>query len=193
MQYHYCAQGYLAHYPDLLVQLPDLSAALNTFTDRGAVLAYTSDLRAHLAEVRYLYGQGDLTTTIRKQSIVDIARPAGPCLKAALPSAYDGTSGKARTFLTECQTFMHLTRSSFPNNQVKILWALQLCLDKAANWKCIQTELLVMISLFFLYFSLCRSVLLLPLHSAPSPTHNPPIFQYFVDRRRALRSLAPPC
>ena len=144
MQYHYCAQGYLVHYPDLLAQLPDLPTALNAFTDRGAILAYTSDLRAHLAEVRYLYGQGDLMTTIHKQSMVDVARPAGPCLKAALPSAYDGTSGKARTFLTECQTFMCLNQSSFPNNQVKILRALQLCSDKAANWKCIQTELLEM-------------------------------------------------
>ena len=32
MQYHYCAQGYLAHYPDLLAQLPDLPTALNAFT-----------------------------------------------------------------------------------------------------------------------------------------------------------------
>ena len=144
MQYHYRAQGYLAHYPNLLAQLPDLPAALNVFTDRGAILAYMSDLRAHLAEVRYLYSQGDLTTTIRKQSIVDVARPAGPHLKAALPSAYDSTSGKACTFLTECWTFMRLNRSSFPNNQVKILWALQLCSDKVANWKRIQTELLEM-------------------------------------------------
>ena len=51
----------------------------------------------------------------------------------------------------------------------------------------------VMISLFFLYFSLCRSVPLLPLHSAPSPTHDPPIFQYFVDRRRASCFLALLC
>ena len=82
--------------------------------------------------------------TIRKQSIVDVARPTRPRLKAALPSAYDGTSGKACTFLTECWTFMHLNQSSFPDDQVKILWVLQLCSDKAANWKCIQTELLEM-------------------------------------------------
>ena len=144
MQCHYHAQGYLAHYPDLLAQLPDLPAALNAFTDRGAISAYTSDLCAHLVEVCYLYSQGDLMMTIREQSIVDIARPAGPHLKAALPSAYDGTSGKAHTFLMECWTFMHLNWSSFPDDQVKILWALQLCSDKAANWKRIQTELLEM-------------------------------------------------
>ena len=118
---------YLAHYPNLLAQLPDLPAALNAFTNKGAVVAYTSDLRAHLAEVCYLYSQGDLTTTIHKQSVVDVARPARPHLKVALPTAYDGTSSKACTFLTECQTFMHLNQPLFPNDQVKILWALQLC------------------------------------------------------------------
>ena len=135
IQYHYRAQGYLAHYPDLLAQLPDLPAALDMFTDKGAVAAYTSDLHAHLTEVRYLYSQGDLMTMIHEQSVIDVARPAGPCLKAALPTAYDGASSKARTFLTECRTFMHLNRPSFPDDQVKILWALQLCSDKAANWK----------------------------------------------------------
>ena len=38
-----------------------------------------------------------------------------------------------------------------------------------------------------------HSVLLFPLHSAPSPTHNPPIFQYFIDCRCALHFLAPLC
>ena len=47
--------------------------------------------------------------------------------------------------------------------------------------------------LFFLYFSLCCSVLLLLLHSAPSPTHDPPIFQYFVNHHHTLRFSAPPC
>ena len=135
IQYHYCAQGYLAHYPDLLAQLPDLPAALDAFTDKGVVVAYMSDLHAHLAEVRYLHSQGDLTMTIHEQSVIDIARPVGSHLKAALPTAYDGTSNKARTFLMECRTFIQLNWSSFPDNQVKILWVLQLCSDKAANWK----------------------------------------------------------
>ena len=50
-----------------------------------------------------------------------------------------------------------------------------------------------MISLFFLYFSLCCSVLLLLLHSAPSPTHDPLIFQYFIDHRCTLHFSAPLC
>ena len=135
IQYHYHAQGYLAHYPNLLAQLPDLPTALDAFTNKGAVMAYMLDLHAHLMEVCYLYGQGDLTTMICKQSVVDIARPARSHLKAALPTAYDGTSSKAHTFLTECWTFMCLNWSSFPDDQVKILWVPQLCSDKAANWK----------------------------------------------------------
>ena len=135
IQYHYCAQGYLAHYSDLLAQLPDLPATLKAFTDKGVVVAYMSDLCAHLTEVHYLYSQGDLTTMICKQSVIDVARPVRSHLKAALPTTYDSTSSKAHTFLMECWTFIHLNWSSFPNNQVKILWVLQLCSDKAANWK----------------------------------------------------------
>ena len=197
IQYHYHAQGYLAHYPDLLVQLPDLPAALNMFTNKGAALAYTSDLHTHLAEVRYLYGQGDLTMMIHEQSIVDVTRPAGSHLKAALPSTYNGTSSKAQTFLTECWTFMHLNWTSFPDDQVKILWVLQLCSDKAANWKRIQMELLEMgvsvpnhlldwcndiaiLLLFFLlfYFPIpLRSTVSTTLHSITNPqSTNFPVF-----------------
>ena len=43
----------------------------------------------------------------------------------------------------------------------------------------------VVILLFFLCFSLDRSVLLLPLLSALPPTHDPPIFPYFVNRHHA--------
>ena len=113
IQYHYRAQGYLTHYPDLLVQLPNLPAALDAFTNKGVVAAYTLDLRAHLAEVHYLYSQGDLTMTIHEQSVIDVTRPVGSHLKAALPTAYDGSSSKARTFLTECRTFIRLNRSAF--------------------------------------------------------------------------------
>ena len=135
IQYHYCAQGYLTHYPNLLAQLPDLPATLEAFTNKGVISVYMSDLHAHLTEVCYLYSQGDLMMTIHKQSVVDVTRPIRSHLKAALPTAYDGTSSKAHTFLTECQTFIHLNWSSFPDDQVKILWVLQLCSDKAANWK----------------------------------------------------------
>ena len=38
-----------------------------------------------------------------------------------------------------------------------------------------------------------RSVLLFPLHSAPSPTHDPPIFQYFINCRHTSHFSAPLC
>jgi hypothetical protein len=37
---------------------------------------------------------------------------------------------------------MRMNASSFPGNDVCILWMLQLCLDKSANWKHIQMELM---------------------------------------------------
>ena len=46
--------------------------------------------------------------------------------------------------------------------------------------------------LYFLYFPF-RSVPLFPLHSAPSPTHDPLIFQYFIDCHRTSCFLAPLC
>ena len=66
-------------------------------------------------------------------------------------------------------------------------------MDTFQRGYCEEVVRVAMISLFFLYFSLCHSVPLLPLHSAPSPTHNPPIFQYFVDCCRASLFSAPLC
>jgi hypothetical protein len=37
---------------------------------------------------------------------------------------------------------MRMYSSSFPGDDVRILWTLQLCSDKSANWKCIQMELM---------------------------------------------------
>jgi hypothetical protein len=37
---------------------------------------------------------------------------------------------------------MQMNSSSFPDNAVRILWTLQLCSDKSANWKRIQMELM---------------------------------------------------
>ena len=85
IQYHYCAQGYLAHYPDLLAQLPDLPATLEAFTNKGVIAAYTLDLCAHLTEVHYLYSQGDLTTTIHEHSVIDVTRPVRSCLRLLSP------------------------------------------------------------------------------------------------------------
>ena len=58
-----------------------------------------------------------------------------------LPALFDGTTAKAHTFLTECNNFITLNEYQFPSDRVKIQWALQLCTNRAANWKRIQLEL----------------------------------------------------
>jgi len=65
----------------------------------------------------------------------------GGALKVALPSHFDGSSSKARVFLAECNNFMALNKSRFNSDEIRIQWALQLCTDKAANWKRVQLEL----------------------------------------------------
>ena len=42
----------------------------------------------------------------------------------ALPNEYDGDLSKGQAFLTSCQTYIHLCLDSFPEEQVKITWAL---------------------------------------------------------------------
>ena len=65
----------------------------------------------------------------------------GESLKVALPTPFDGSSAKARTFLAECNNYMALNQSRFASDKVRIQWALQLCTDRAANWKRTQLEL----------------------------------------------------
>ena len=62
-------------------------------------------------------------------------------LKMALLTAFDGSSAKAHTFLAECNNYINLSQSQFPSNCIQILWALQLCTNRAANWKRVQLEL----------------------------------------------------
>jgi len=59
----------------------------------------------------------------------------------ALPLHFDRSSSKARVFLAECNNFMALNKSHFDSDEIRIQWALQLCNDKAANWKRVQLKL----------------------------------------------------
>ena len=140
MQYHDRTKGYLGQYPDLHAQLPDLPAPLDVFTDKCLILASTSDLRAHIGELHALRLEGKTQEASRESSIEPTPKTTSPRLKVALPTAFDGTTAKSRTFLAECRTFMKLNESSFSSDHVRILWALQLCSDKTANWKRIQLE-----------------------------------------------------
>src|ERR1700761_4397724 len=58
-------------------------------------------------------------------------RPPPP----ALPNEYDGNRSKGQAFLTSCQTYIHLCPDSFPEEHVKITWALSYMKSgRAARW-----------------------------------------------------------
>ena len=144
--FHYRTVGFLENHPELASRLPDLPDPIDTFTDKALILTSACDFRVHNDHLLFLYVEGQAKTVSRAVSIDPAATPdpttKGPRLKAALPTMFDGTPTKARTFLAECRTFMKLNASSFPDDETRILWTLQLCSDKAANWKRVQMEIL---------------------------------------------------
>ena len=93
--YHHRTDGRLELIVDLHVQIPPLPAPLEIFTDKGVILSHVSNLRTHLGELRYLYGQGQAADTSRESSVESTARLSTPRLKSALLMTYDGTSSKA--------------------------------------------------------------------------------------------------
>lgn len=144
--FHHRTLGFLENHPELAPQVPDLPDAIDTFTDKGLILTSACDFRVHNDHLHFLYVEGQARATARAASIDPTATPNPTTkdsrLKAALPSTFDGTPAKTRTFLAECRTFMKLNASSFPNDETRILWTLQLCSDKSANWKRVQMEIL---------------------------------------------------
>ena len=140
--YHHRTDGCLKPIVDLHMQIPPLPAPLEIFTNKGVILSHVSNLCVHLGELCYLYGQGQAADASRESSVESTARSSTPRLKSALPMTYDGTSSKARTFLSECHNFMVMNESTFPTDRLCIRWTLQLCTDKAATWKRIQLDLL---------------------------------------------------
>ena len=131
--------------PTIASQLTSMPAALDTFTDKMKTVISATDLTAYLYEVRTLYDKAITRRNEREASTTTTSSSAhadrGGSLKVALPALFDGTTAKARTFLTECNNYIALNEHRFPSDRVKIQWALQLCTDKAANWKRIQLEL----------------------------------------------------
>ena len=140
--YHHRTDGRLELIVNLHVQIPPLPAPLKIFTNKGVILSHVSNLHVHLGELRYLYSQGQAADAGRESSVESTAKSSTPHLKSALPMTYNGTSSKARTFLSECRNFMVMNKSTFPTDPLHIQWTLQLCTDKAATWKCIQLDLL---------------------------------------------------
>ena len=144
--FHHCTLGFLENHPDLAPRVPELPDAIDTFTDKGLILTSACNFRVHNDHLHFLYVEGQTRAATRAASVDPTATPNPTTkdsrLKAALPSTFDGTPAKACTFLAECRTFMKLNTSSFPNDETRILWTLQLCSDKSANWKWVQMEIL---------------------------------------------------
>jgi hypothetical protein len=121
---------------------------LESFTDKAAILVGVADLCVHVEQLTTMHVKGVAESATRSCSLepdpaaAPAPRPREPCLKAALPTTFDGTTARACTFLAECRAFMRMNSSSFPDDDIRILWMLQLCSDKSANWKRIQMELM---------------------------------------------------
>jgi hypothetical protein len=113
-----------------------------------AILIGVADLCVHIEQLTTMHIKGVAESAAQSRSLepdpaaTPAPRPREPRLKAALPTTFDGMTARARTFLAECRAFMRMNLSSFPDNDVRILWMLQLCSDKSANWKRIQMELM---------------------------------------------------
>jgi len=139
-------KGALQDFPDLADKLEETPALLESFSDKPQNLAHITDLLSFLADVQVLYEdaqrkRSETTLSTRSTSSGPAPTERGGALKVALPSHFDGSSSKARVFLAECNNFMALNKSRFDSDEIRIQWALQLCTDKAANWKRVQLEL----------------------------------------------------
>jgi hypothetical protein len=148
LQYHYHMTSFVIHSPELHVRIPALPNQLESFTDKAAILVGVANLHVHVEQLTTMHIEGVAESAARSRSLepdpttAAAPRPREPCLKAALPTTFDGTTARARTFLAECRAFMRMNLLSFPDDNVRILWTLQLCSDKSANWKRIQMELM---------------------------------------------------
>jgi hypothetical protein len=121
---------------------------LKSFTDKVTILVSVSDLHVHVKQLTTMHVEGAAQSTAQSQSLkpdpatTPAPKPREHCLKVALPTMFNGTTARAHTFLTKCRAFMRMNSLSFPNDDVHILWTLQLCSDKSTNWKQIQMELM---------------------------------------------------
>ena len=141
--YHDQIKGSLAETPKLIEgALPKVPAALDTFTNKTAIIIMATNLVLYLIQAIY-------NDMCRKH--VEATTPA-PTLsgsvdhkcgrpKIKLPTSFEGSTTTTCTFLSECNNYISLNQSQFTSDSIKVQWALQLCTRKAANWKRIQLEL----------------------------------------------------
>jgi len=145
-RFHNRIEGVLQEFPDLAQKLTEPPEPLDGYTDKPQNLSHVTELIIFLSDVRVLYEEAqrmrsEATLSTRSTSSGPAPTERGGALKVALPSHFDGSSSKARVFLAECNNFMALNSSRFASDEIRVQWALQLCTDKAANWKRVQLEL----------------------------------------------------
>ena len=144
-RYHDQIGGNLAENPELAPDsLPNVLPAIESFTDKMAIILSVTTLLLYIMEVQAIYNETHhkcvkATTPAPTLSGSSDHNQGGP--KIQLPSQFNGSVTTAHTFHQECNNYITLNQSRFVANSVKIQWALQLCTGKAANWKCVQLEL----------------------------------------------------
>ena len=106
MKYHAKIEARLMDYPDLTAALSDLPEALETFTDKTAVMSAVTDLLLHIIANCLSYEEGERRTIATRNPT-----PAPPTLsgsssshqprtpKVAQPTCFEGATTAARTFL----------------------------------------------------------------------------------------------
>jgi hypothetical protein len=145
-RYHDHVKGNLEEFPNLSEQLLDVPEVLKAFTDKIQIVVSISELIAHLSDIQALYDTTHRKREDHAQSISTTTGSATPehggSLKTALPTPFNGSTTKAQMFIAECNNYIALNQSCFSSNSIKIQWALQLCTNRAANWKRIQLELI---------------------------------------------------
>jgi len=145
-RFHNRIEGVLQEFPDLAQKLTEPPEPLDGYTDKPQNLSHVTELIIFLSDVRVLYEEAqrmrsEATLSTRLTSSGPAPTERGGALKVALPSHFNGSSSKARVFLAKCNNFMALNSSRFASDEIRVQWALQLCTDKAANWKRVQLEL----------------------------------------------------
>src|SRR5258706_1285251 len=123
-RFHHLIEGALDEHPDLAAKLPPLPASLDSFTEKLLIVVGASDLTTHVYKVKAVYDEihckradarPTTGTTVSGSSATDRSR-----LKVALPTPFDGSTARARTFLAECKNYINLSQSQFPSDHVQI-------------------------------------------------------------------------
>ena len=111
-QYHDQIEGSLAETPELITDvLPDVPTALNTFTDKMAIIITATNLVLYLMDVWAIYDDMchkhvEATTPALMLSGSADHKHSRPKIK--LPTSFEGSTATTCTFLLECNNYISL-------------------------------------------------------------------------------------